>query len=157
RGWGACYTLSLSTNGNRPDATDKTNFASACADVGHAWTPAPVTNHLRHGEMDVLTDLLRNMRLNPTLLYQYELRRPWNLELPRLPFAVFHYLSRGAGNITLENGDSLPITAGDCVVVSEGQPHCLWSDPGLVAPSLHDIKRQPAHAGVIHHGGKQEP
>ena len=46
--------------------------------------------------MDILADVLDRVRLSGTLLFHYELGRPWSVALPRFPDAVFHYLSRGS-------------------------------------------------------------
>src|ERR1700724_462389 len=48
--------------------------------------------------MDILTDVLDRVRLKGTLLFHYELSRPWSLALPQFPDAVFHYLSRGSAS-----------------------------------------------------------
>ena len=53
--------------------------------------------------MDVLTDVLDRVRLKGTVLFNYELGRPWSLSLPRFPDAVFHYLSRGSASLALES------------------------------------------------------
>jgi len=41
--------------------------------------------------VDILTDVLDRVRLKGTVLFQYELGRPWSLSLPKFPDAVFHY------------------------------------------------------------------
>jgi AraC-like DNA-binding protein len=106
---------------------------------------------------DIITDLVDRIRLSGTLLFHYELGRPWCLALPRRPDAVFHYLSRGSAIIEFEDGQALPMSAGDFVVVTRGEPHVMWSGHRIKPFSLLDLDRRPAHLGAIHHGGDQQP
>jgi AraC-like DNA-binding protein len=106
---------------------------------------------------DIIADLLDRIRLSGTLLFHYELGRPWCLALPRRPGAVFHYLSRGSAIIEFEDGQALPMSAGDFVVVTRGEPHVMWSGRRIKPLSTRDLDRRPAHLGVIHHGGGQQP
>jgi AraC-like DNA-binding protein len=107
--------------------------------------------------MDILTHVLDRVRLNGTLLFHYELGCPWSLALPRFPDAVFHYLSRGSAIVALEDGRTLPMADGDFVLIARGEPHVLCSGLGVKPFPLLDLDRLPAHLGVIHHGGGQEP
>jgi AraC-like DNA-binding protein len=107
--------------------------------------------------MDILTDVLDRVRLKGTLLFHYELGRPWSLALPRFPDAVFHYLSRGAAIVALEDGRTLLMAAGDFVLLARGEPHVLGSDRRTKPFPLLDLDRRPAHLGVVHHGGGREP
>ena len=108
-------------------------------------------------KVDILGDLLDRTRLSGTSLFHYELSRPWCLALPRRPDAVFHYLSRGSAIIEFEDGQALPMSAGDLVVVTRGDPHVMWSGRRIKPLSLLDLDRRPAHLGMIHHGGGQQP
>src|SRR5262245_64619428 len=47
--------------------------------------------------------------------------------------------------------------AGDLIVLTRGEPHLLYSDAFAKPYPLLDLERPPAHAGVIHHGGKGKP
>ena len=110
--------------------------------------------------MDILTDVLDRVRLSGTLLFHYELGRPWSLALPRLPDAVFHYLSRGSAIVAIEDGRELRVGAGDFVLIARGEPHRLCS-PGSGQRAkpfpLLNLDRRPAHLGVISHGGEGKP
>jgi AraC-like DNA-binding protein len=107
--------------------------------------------------VDILTDVLDRVRLSGTLLFHYELGRPWSVALPQFPDAVFHYLSRGSASVALEDGRPLSMTAGDFVLIARGEPHALWSDRRTKPVPLLDLDRRPAHLGVVRHGGDQEP
>ena len=78
--------------------------------------------------MDILAEVLDRVRLGGTLLFHFELGFPWSLALPERPYALFHYLSRGSATLALEQGQKLPMTEGDFVVFTRGEPHVIYSD-----------------------------
>ena len=107
--------------------------------------------------MDILTDVLNRVRLSGTLLFHYELGRPWSLALPDFPDAVFHYLSRGSAIVVLQDGRALRMAAGNFVLIARGESHVLCSDRGTKPFPLLDLDRPPAHLGVVRHGGDEKP
>ena len=107
--------------------------------------------------MDVLTDVLDRVRLKGTVLFHYELGRPWSLSLPKFPDAVFHYLSRGSASLALEDGRTVRMSAGDLVLVSRGEPHLLSCGRRAKPFPLLDLDRRPAHLGPVRHGGGEGP
>jgi AraC-like DNA-binding protein len=107
--------------------------------------------------VDILTDVLSRLRLSGTLLFHYELGRPWSVALPQSPDAVFHYLSRGSAIVALQDGRTLRMAAGDFVLIARGEPHVLWSGRRTKPVPLLDLDRRPAHLGVVRYGGEQEP
>ncbi len=107
--------------------------------------------------MDILTEVLDRVRLGGTLLFHFELGHPWGLALPKRPYALFHYLSRGSATLSLEDGREIHMTAGDFVVISRGEPHDFYSDRRTKPLSVLDLDRVPAHVGVVRHGGGDEP
>jgi len=107
--------------------------------------------------MDILAEVLDRVRLGGTLLYHFELGHPWSLALPERPYAMFHYLSRGSATLALEQGRELPMTAGDCVVISRGEPHHIYTDRRMAPFSVLDFDRPSADRGVVRHGGDAQP
>jgi AraC-like DNA-binding protein len=107
--------------------------------------------------VDILAAALARLRFSGTLLFHYELCRPWGLSLPQFPDAVFHYLSRGSATVALPGGPKRNLKAGDLIVLARGEPHLLYSDASAKPYPLLDLDRRPAHAGVIRHGGKGKP
>jgi AraC-like DNA-binding protein len=107
--------------------------------------------------MDILAEVLDRIRLGGTLLFHFELGQPWGLALPQRPYALFHYLSRGSATLALEQGQELPMTAGDFVVISRGEPHKFYSDRQAPLFSVIDFDRSSAHRGVVRHGGSAQP
>ena len=107
--------------------------------------------------MDILAQVLDRVSLGGTLLYHFELGHPWNLALPARPYALFHYLSRGSATLALKDGRELPLTEGDFVVVTRGEPHVIYSDRRTKPLPIVDIDRPSARLGVVRHGGNAQP
>jgi AraC-like DNA-binding protein len=107
--------------------------------------------------MDILAEVLDRVRLGGTLLFHFELGRPWSLGLAQRPYALFHYLSRGSATLALEQGEELRMTEGDFVVLTRGEPHVLYSDSRTKPSLIVDLHRPPAHLGVVRHGGGAKP
>jgi AraC-like DNA-binding protein len=107
--------------------------------------------------VDILGGLLDRIRLSGTSLFHYELGRPYSLAVPHRPDAVFHYLSRGSAIIEFEDGRTLPMSAGDFVLIARGEAHLVWSGRRTKPFSMLDLDRRPAHLGAIRHGGDQKP
>lgn len=107
--------------------------------------------------MDILAEVLDRVRLGGSLLFHYELGQPWSLALPGRPYAVFHYLSRGAATLALEQGGKLRLTEGDFVVVTRGEAHVIYSDCRTKPFPILELDRPAAHLGAVRHGGSGEP
>lgn len=107
--------------------------------------------------MDILAEVLDRIRFGGTLLFHFELGHPWNLELQQRPYALFHYLSRGAATLVLEDGREFHLAEGDFVVVTRGAPHLIYSDHQATPLSVLDVERHTDCLGVVRHGGSGEP
>ncbi|WP_461352811.1 cupin domain-containing protein [Bradyrhizobium sp. USDA 4454] len=101
--------------------------------------------------------MLDRVRLGGTLLFHFELGHPWHLELPARPYALFHYVSRGAATLALEQGQEIQMTEGDLVVITRGAPHVFYSDRKAKPLRIIDIDRASSRFGVIRHGGRVKP
>lgn len=107
--------------------------------------------------MDILAEVLDRVRLGGTLLFHFELGHPWNVALPKRPYALFHYLSRGSATLALEKGRELHMSEGDFVVVTRGEPHVIYSDSQTEPLPIVDIDRLAGRLGLIRHGGGEQP
>jgi AraC-like DNA-binding protein len=107
--------------------------------------------------MDMLAEVLDRVRLGGTLLFHFELGRPWSLGLAQRPYALFHYLSRGSATLALQQGQELRMTEGDFVVLTRGEPHVIYSDRRMKPLPVLDLDRPPTHHGVVRHGGGAQP
>ena len=77
--------------------------------------------------MDLLSDLLRDLRLESTVFCLFELRAPWGLRKDSLEAAPFHVVVEGRCWLQLEGEKGLELTAGDLVVLPHGDAHTLSS------------------------------
>jgi len=108
--------------------------------------------------MDVLSEVLRAVRLEGALYYNAEFAAPWSFRAPPscvlVPhFApggghviIYHLLTEGRGFAGLEQGDPVPLFAGDIVIFPHGDAHII-SNGGPVEPvdnerDLHRILAQ---------------
>jgi len=105
----------------------------------------------------MLAEVLDRVRLGGTLLFHFELGRPWSLGLAQRPYALFHYLSRGSATLALQQGQELRMTEGDFVVLTRGEPHVIYSDRRMKPLPVLDLDRPPTHHGVVRHGGGAQP
>lgn len=106
--------------------------------------------------MDLLGDMLARVRLAGSLLYHYELSRPWSVTLPAVPDATFHYLRRGNA-LVLVDGARIRMREGDFVLITRGDAHTVCSDADARPLALDTLDRHPAHLGVVRHGGGGRP
>jgi AraC-like DNA-binding protein len=92
--------------------------------------------------MDVLSEVLKAVKLDGAMFYNAEFSAPWcfcsppSLVLARSLSAgskhviIFHLLTEGRCEAHIEgDGRSLPISAGDLVVLPHGDPHALRNGP----------------------------
>ena len=87
--------------------------------------------------MDVLSEVLRVIRLQGALFYNGEFSSPWSVYaassrgLARFfgtdteHVIVYHLLTEGRAAVRLENGSRLALTAGDIVMIPHGDRHIM--------------------------------
>ena len=99
--------------------------------------------------MDVLSDVLRAVRLTGAVFFDVEASAPWvaatpaaaNIAASVMPEAehviMFHAVTSGGCWAELEDGSVPPVrlAAGDIVVMPMGDQHVLCSTPGMRAPA----------------------
>ena len=93
--------------------------------------------------MDVLSDVLRVVRMNGGGFLTAEFSSPWSVssppadELARLmstraeSVALFHILVEGTCWISLEGWEPVPLEAGSVIIFPHSPPHEMSSDPAL--------------------------
>lgn len=116
----------------------------------------PIVRQSNLGGMDILAQVLDRVRLGGTLLFHFELGHPWHLELPKRPYALFHYLSQGSATLALAQGQEVEMTAGDFVVITRGEPHVFYSDRRVEPLRIIDIDRS-QRLGMVRHGSDAKP
>lgn len=100
---------------------------------------------------DVLSDLLRTVRLRGAVFYFIEAADPWVAEAPAaseiLPILMpgaehmieFHGIVRGACWAAIAGESPVRLETGDVVLFPQGDPHVISSAPGMRAP-LSDLE-----------------
>jgi AraC-like DNA-binding protein len=93
--------------------------------------------------MDVLSDVLRVVRLDGALFFNGEFSAPWCVSSTRSaaiapylsPLAghliIFHFLTEGRAYAKLPDGQRVELTAGDIVVFPHGDAHFLGNGPSV--------------------------
>lgn len=74
--------------------------------------------------MDVLSDILKKVKLSSAVYFKSDFSSPWGMDIPRGPYAQFHIVTRG--NCLLKTKkQSIQLFAGDVVVFPLGTSHWL--------------------------------
>lgn len=119
---------------------------------------------------DVLSDVLRAVRLTGAVYFDYELTSPWVAEAPPscdIAAAVmpgtervieYHLIARGTCYAHAIQDEPIRLREGDLVLFPQGDPHVLASAPGLRAtPDLGMYARSSAPLPIIHAAGGGGP
>ena len=122
------------------------------------------------GSADVLSDVLRSVRLTGAVFFDFELSSPWVAEAPPaheiagsvMPGAQrvieYHLIARGAcwGNVVGE--PPIRLNAGDLIVFPQGDPHVLSSEPGQrAAPDMTLFVRPRTSLPLVYERGGGGP
>jgi AraC-like DNA-binding protein len=116
--------------------------------------------------MDALSEMLRVIRLDSAIYFNAEFCEPWclaspdsNMLAPMLAPAgahviIYHLLCEGRAYVELQEGERVPLTAGDLVAVPHGHRHVLGSgarvpaiDAGAALPDVLQRGLEPVHYG----------
>ena len=106
-------------------------------------------------EYDPLSEVLRSVRLTGAIFLDAELGMPWGFAAPTASSAshllaptaerlvLFHLLIEGQASARVPGYDSMPLEAGDIVVLPRGDAHELWNgsvsqltDSSLLLPRI---------------------
>lgn len=105
--------------------------------------------------MDVLSSLLREMRLETAGYRVLELRAPWRISFHQAGLRGVHIVVRGRCEIALEGAPARLLEAGDLVIAPRADPHLLYSVGGERTPVLSSSELAARSAGgPIRAGGE---
>ena len=101
--------------------------------------------------MDVLSEVLKVVKLQGALFYNAEFSSPWMSSSRLARFfstgtehvIVYHLLTEGRASVRLKDGDRVPLQAGDIVMIPHGDPHIVENDPALARFCQKPTERQP--------------
>ena len=111
--------------------------------------------------MDVLSEVLKVVRLQGALFYNAEFSAPWSVRVASArdlarhfaPGAehviVYHLLTEGRASLRLESGERVSLKAGDLVMLPHGDPHVLEN-----GPSTRSVDNSDQLAAVLSQGLK---
>jgi AraC family transcriptional regulator, alkane utilization regulator len=104
--------------------------------------------------MDILSDVLRVVRLSGAVFFTAEFSAPWALNSPNpellasivLPDAecvvLFHILTEGECFVLCNTHPAVTMGAGDVIIFPHGEPHTMCSHPGTKATALGAVFSQ---------------
>lgn len=106
---------------------------------------------------DVISDVLRAVRLEGTLYFEARMTRPWGFSIPASDHAVFHYVTSGSVWLTTGDHESVSVNAGETVVFPHGAAHRLSHEPGGDAIDGRALFDRMDDDGVVRLGGADDP
>ncbi|HKY86124.1 MAG TPA: AraC family transcriptional regulator [Pseudorhodoplanes sp.] len=80
--------------------------------------------------MDLLSEVLRDLRLESAVLSMAEFRAPWGIDKGQVGGAPFHIIVEGRCLFEAFGGAPVELAPGDLIVLPHGDRHSLLSDPG---------------------------
>jgi AraC family transcriptional regulator, alkane utilization regulator len=119
--------------------------------------------------MDVLSDVLRTIRLEGALFLNGDMRAPWCVKIPRgadiaqllrpgaRRLAICHLVLQGRCWAQTEGNEPIEVVAGEAIVVPQGDPHVLGSGLQHAAIDIdHVVTPQLPMLDLIRYGGDGE-
>ena len=110
---------------------------------------------IRFMKVDVLSDVLRAVRLTGAVFFDFDLSAPWAIEAPKssdiahaMPGAQrvfeYHFVAEGSGWAHAIGEEAVRMRQGDLIVFPQGDAHVLASTPGMrSAPDMRVFARLP--------------
>src|SRR5438445_539731 len=98
--------------------------------------------------MDVLSEVLKVVKLQGAMFYNVEFSAPWSFRSPPscsvAPFVaagaehviIYHLLTEGHASARLEDGERIGLDAGDIVIFPHGDAHILENGPAAEAVDM---------------------
>ncbi len=118
-------------------------------------------------DMDVLSEVLKAVKLDGAVFFNGEFSSPWCARepdagtlasyLPTRPkhVIIFHLITEGRGYVRIEeNGRAVPLEAGDIVILAQGDAHFMGNGP-FVTPidSAEQLRQVLAEGRMVSHSG----
>jgi AraC-like DNA-binding protein len=102
---------------------------------------------------DVLTDVLKTLKLRGRVFCCSALSAPWAMSLPTSDYAHFHFIERGSAWLQLaEEKQPRSLASGDLIIVPHGRGHVLSDHPKTRPKPLSQLLKgsQGGNAGECH-------
>jgi AraC-like DNA-binding protein len=101
--------------------------------------------------MDPLSDVLALLRPRSALSAQLSAGGNWAMRFPPYEGVKFAVIARGSCSIAIEGMPPEKLQAGDCYLLTDGQPYKLGSDLALPTADAREVFAR-AENGVAHYG-----
>ena len=88
--------------------------------------------------MDLLSDILSQLKLTGTLYFRTSFTSPWSIRVPSFEkVSRFHFAHRGRCLVRVEaDKDPVLLEQGDLIIITRGAAHTLFCDPSTENPAL---------------------
>ena len=109
--------------------------------------------------MDVLSDILGQIRLKGSIFLDAEFREPWGMDIPQGKLGILHIITLGSCWLKKEGYQKpLLLNRGDLMLLPRGDAHCLMdSANGAAIPAEKILARASGIVkGPLQYGGKGE-
>jgi AraC-like DNA-binding protein len=120
--------------------------------------------------MDILTEVLRSVRLSGAVLFRGEFSSPWCLAAPdsrsAAPFLVpgakslifFHVVTQGQCSVAVDKNEPFTLSTGDVIALPYGDPHAMGNPLAKRHTPLANLLAPPPwrECPVVVHGGGGE-
>jgi AraC-like DNA-binding protein len=117
--------------------------------------------------MDVLSDVLRVIRLSGAVFFTGEFTSPWAINSPSpqilaphiIPnaecFSIFHVLREGTCWVKVKGEPAIQMRPGDVLVIPRGDEHIMASDLAVAPAPMKELIPEVPYAGMppVSHGG----
>lgn len=118
--------------------------------------------------MDILTQVLRSVRLSGAVLFRGEFSSPWSLAAPdsraAAPFLVpgakslifFHVVTQGRCSVAVDQEQPFLLSSGDVIALPYGDPHAMGNPLAATHTPLEEVLTPPPWPKcptVVHGGG----
>lgn len=121
--------------------------------------------------MDVLSEVLRVVRLSGAIHFLAELRHPWafssspheilaaRLKLPHGSVTPFHIFIEGGCHVTSGQHQPVRVERGDVIIFPRADVHILASEIGLAPVPIKDVYSKPSkeQITIVRYGGSGDP
>ena len=79
---------------------------------------------------DVISDVLRSVRLQGTIYFEAQLTAPWGIHIANSAYASFHQVTSGSCFLSVEDGTWIELGEGETIILPQGSTHTLCNEPG---------------------------
>lgn len=103
--------------------------------------------------MDLLSDILSQLKLTGTLYFRTSFTSPWGVRVPSFEqVSRFHFAHRGRCLVRVKNDeDPVALEQGDLIIITRGAGHTLYCDPETEGLAL-ELDQVVTESGFTGHG-----